>query len=405
MNETSSNLPQPPSASLNATTAPKPAPASEVDSKDTSSPSPKGSGVQAPAPAGTPAASKTHRRIPLWALGVAAALALIAAYIYIPPMYVVKTDDAYVQADTVNIVPKVGAYVTAVHVDDNTRFAAGRLLVELDQRDFQVAVASAQADLQSAQAAKANAQEQLGEQAHVIAAAQAAIAGDRATLDFAGQQLTRYSTLATNGAGSAERWQQAQSDIGEKKATMQHDVAALATAQSHVGVLQSQIQQADAMIARQQAALAQARLNLSYTRIYAGSAGTVANKSVQVGDFVQPGQTLFSAVPNRVYVIANFKETQLTHVRPGQPVTVSVDAFPNLTLHGHVDSLQRGTGSNFALLPPENATGNFVKVVQRIPVKIILDGPPDALRSISPGMSVEPTVTVHQPPGWLKPIL
>jgi membrane fusion protein, multidrug efflux system len=170
-------------------------------------------------------------------------------------------------------------------------------------------------------------------------------------------------------------------------------------------VLQSQAQQADAVIAEEQAALAQARLNLSYTKIYSVADGSVANRTVQVGNFVQPGQTLFSAVPTVAYIIANFEETRLANMRVGQPVRVRVDAFPNQRLYGHIDSFQRGTGSNFALLPPENATGNFVKVVQRIPVKIDLDGPANALRAISPGMSVEPTVTIASPPPWLRPFL
>ena len=131
----------------------------------------------------------------------------------------------------------------------------------------------------------------------------------------------------------------------------------------------------------------------------------MANRTVQVGDFVQPGQTLFSAVPNETYIIANFKETQLAHMRVGQSVSVRVDALSGEELHGHIDSFQRGTGSNFALLPPENATGNFVKVVQRVPVKIVLDGPAEALRMISPGMSVEATVTLTPPPAWLAPFL
>jgi membrane fusion protein (multidrug efflux system) len=344
-------------------------------------------------------------QVPIWVIGLCAAVCLVIAYVYVPRLYFAETDDAYVQADTVTIVPKIGAYVIALHVGDNTRFAAGQLLVELDPRDFQVAVESAEADLHSAEAAKANVESQLGEQDHVIAAAQAMIESDRATLEFAEQQLARYGQLAREGSGSAERAQQAQSDAGQRRAALQHDLAALDAAKAHLTVLQSQLRQAEAAISRQQAGVAQARLNLSYTRIYATVAGRVANRTVQVGNFVQPGQTLFSAVPEEIYVIANFKETQLTQMQAGQPALVRVDAFPDLRLRGHVDSFQRGTGSNFALLPPENATGNFVKVVQRVPVKIILDDPPDMLQSLSPGMSLETTVTVRSPPVWLVPLL
>jgi membrane fusion protein, multidrug efflux system len=133
--------------------------------------------------------------------------------------------------------------------------------------------------------------------------------------------------------------------------------------------------------------------------------GSVANRTVQAGNYVQPGQTLFSAIPTEAYTIANFEETKLENMRLGQPVRVRVDAFPNQRLDGHIDSFQRGTGSNFALLPAENATGNFVKVVQRVPVKIILDDPTGTLHSISPGMSVEPTVTIAPPPSWREPFL
>jgi membrane fusion protein (multidrug efflux system) len=346
-----------------------------------------------------------HRRFPFWVVGVAGVLAVAACVVYIPHLYVEETDDAYVQADTVAVMPKVAGYVTALHVTDNSRFTAHQLLVEIDPRDFQVAIHSAEANLQSAQAAKANVLQQLDEQTHLIAAAQATVESDRAILQFAQQQLARYDTLAKTGAGTEERLQQAVSDIGQNKATLDHDVAALAAAQAQVGVLQSQAVQADATIERENAALAQAQLNLSYTKISAVTDGTVANRTVQVGDFVQPGQTLFSAVPNETYIIANFKETQLVHMRVGQSVNVRVDAFSGEELHGHIDSFQRGTGSSFALLPPENATGNFVKIVQRVPVKIVLDGPAEALHMISPGMSVEATVTLASPPRWLAPFL
>jgi membrane fusion protein (multidrug efflux system) len=199
-----------------------------------------------------------------------------------------------------------------------------------------------------------------------------------------------------------ERLQQAQSDIGQHQAALERDLAALVAAHAHVAVLDTRRLQAKAAVEHQTAALAQARLNLSYTKIYATEDGTVANKTVEVGNFVQLGQVLFSAVPTFRYVTANYKETQLTHVERGQSVIVHVDAYPSPSLRGHVDSIQRGTGSEFALLPPENATGNFVKVVQRVPVKIVFDEPPAALKMASPGMSVETTVRIADPPAWLR---
>jgi membrane fusion protein (multidrug efflux system) len=298
--------------------------------------------------------------------------------------------------------PKIAAYVFALHVTDNSSFAAGQLLVELDPRDYQAAVDIAAANLQSAQAAEAVAGSQLAEQSKVIAAEEANLGGDRGTLIFATQQLARFTHLAKNGAGTIEQAQQAQSDITQREAALQRDTATLAAARGQSEVLRSRAEQARANVVRAQAAFDQAELNLSYTKIYAPSAGTVASRSVQKGDFVEPGQTLFSAVPDQVYVIANFKETQLTHMHAGQPVTIYVDAFPNHTLRGHIDSFQRGTGSNFALLPPENATGNFVKIVQRVPVKILVDdfdGVPAGM--IGPGMSVEATAIIRTLPGWL----
>jgi membrane fusion protein, multidrug efflux system len=366
-------------------------------------------GAQAPAPeAKGPAAPlprKPRPSVPVWTLAVAGVLIAAAAYVYVPGLYVVETDDASLQADTVSVVPKVAAYVSALHVTDNSSFKAGELLVELDPRDFQAAVDIAAANLQSAQAAETVADAQLAEQSQVIASDEANLAGDRGTLDFATQQLDRYTQLAKEGYGTTERAQEAQSDIAQRQAALQHDTAILSAAQAQQAVLRGQVEEAKANVAHAQAALAQAQLNLSYTRIYAPSDGTVASRSVQVGNYVQPGQTLFSAVPREIYVIANFKETQLAHMKVGQPVTIHVDAFPNRALHGRIDSFQRGTGSNFALLPPENATGNFVKIVQRVPVKILIDDADRDPRLFGPGMSVEATVTIRTPPRWLAWLL
>jgi membrane fusion protein, multidrug efflux system len=355
------------------------------------------SDVPPPASAGT---RRRWQRILALAFSVAG-LTAAAFYFYVPELYVISTDDAYVDAHVVSVVPKVAAYISALHVDDNSKVAANALLVELDPRDFEAAVNTAAADLKGAEASAANIDAQLVEQKAVIAQSEAAVAGDRSTLEFAHQQLERYNALAKAGYGTTQRWQQAQSDLGQAQAALQRDLAALDTARAHVGVLESQRSQALAAIDRQQSILAQARLNLSYTKIYAAEAGTVANKKAEVGNYVQPGQVLFSTVPGKLYVTANYKETQLTNARPGQPVTIRIDTFPRLRLRGHVDSIQRGTGALFALLPPENATGNFVKVVQRVPVKIMFDNPGDALQWISPGMSVETTIEVAGPPWWL----
>ncbi|MEH2484612.1 HlyD family secretion protein [Bradyrhizobium sp. AZCC 2230] len=329
-------------------------------------------------------------------------VAVVGLYFYVPGFWQVSTDDAYVNAHVVSIVPKVAAYVSKLHVNDNSKVARDDLLVELDPRDFAVAVDMANADLKSAEANASNIEAQIKEQQAIVTESQSALDGDQAVLDFAQQQLDRYKSLATSGSGTVERLQQAESDVGQRRATWQHDLAALDAARAHQAVLQTQLVQAKATIERQQAALAQTQLNLSYTQIRATQAGSVANKTVEAGNYVQPGQTLFSIVPDMLYITANFKETQLTDVRPNQRATIRVDAFPGLRLDAHVDSLQRGTGSQFALLPPENATGNFVKVVQRVPVKITFDDPGEALRWISPGMSVEAKIYMVEPPRWLR---
>ena len=329
-------------------------------------------------------------------------VAAVGLYFYVPGFWQVSTDDAYVNAHVVSIVPKVAAYVSKLHVNDNSKVANDDLLIELDPKDFAVAVDMANADLKSAQANASNIEAQIKEQQAIITESQSAVDGDQAVLTFAQEQFDRYKSLATTGSGTVERLQQAESDVGQRRATLRHDLAALDAARAHQAVLETQLREAKAAIERQQAALAQARLNLSYTQIRATEGGSVANKTVEAGNYVQPGQTLFSIVPDTVYITANFKETQLTNVRPDQRATIRVDAFPGLRLEGRVDSLQRGTGSQFALLPPENATGNFVKVVQRVPVKITFDDPGEALRWISPGMSVEAKIYTAKPPEWLS---
>jgi membrane fusion protein (multidrug efflux system) len=356
--------------------------------------SPAGAAPAAPPPARPVPSPKRASAWPRWALALAV-IGVIVAIVFVvllAPYFQARTDDAYVEGDVVTVAPKVPGYVVQLDVDDNSRFKAGERLLQIDERDYRNAVAAAEGDLANAQAARAEIAALLAQQTHVIAAARAALPGDRAQLTFARQQVDRYRTLQ-GGYGSVEHLQQTQADSGQRDSTLEKDTAEANVAETEVNVLRTKLKEADAEVARRSAALAQARLNLAYTRISANFDGTVANRIVRAGDYVQPGQALLSEVPLRVYVIANYKETQVGRMRVGQRVSIHVDALPGQTFRGHIDSFQRGTGSRFALLPPENATGNFVKVVQRVPVKILFDAPTEQLRRVAPGMSVETDVS------------
>jgi len=306
--------------------------------------------------------------------------------------YLVSTDDAYVQADNTTISPKVSGYLHEVLVRDNERVRTGQVLARIDERDFRVALDQARAEVAAAQAAIASKQAQLEVQQAVIEAAKATVDLDQATAGFAAQENKRYTDLAATGYGSVQNAQQAQSRIAAAQAAIARDTANLASALKQVDLLKAEIVQAHAALARAEAVQSQAQLNLDYTTIVAPIDGVVGNRSLRVGQYVQAGTQLMSVVPvSGAYVVANFKETQLTDVRDGQAVDIAVDMFPGRTVHGHVDSIAPASGQEFALLPPDNATGNFTKVVQRIPVKIALDRG-NASIELRPGMSVIPTI-------------
>ncbi len=322
--------------------------------------------------------------------------------------FLVSTDDAYVKADNTTIAPKVSGYLTQVLVGDNEQVKAGQVLAQIDDRDFKVALDQAKADVAAAQATIVSKHAQLDVQQAVITAAKATVEVDTATKTFAGQENKRYTDLAATGYGSVQNAQAAQSRNASAEAAIQRDIANLASAEKQVELVKAELAQAVAASARAAAIQRQAELNLGYTTITAPIDGVVGNRTLRTGQFVQAGTQLMSLVPaTGAYIIANFKETQLTDVHQGQKVDVAVDMFPGKIVHGHVDSLAPASGQEFALLPPDNATGNFTKVVQRIPVKIALDsGAPIALR---PGMSVIPTVetrtrahAVAQPSGSSK---
>lgn len=306
----------------------------------------------------------------------------------------VSTDDAYVKADSTTIAPKVSGYLDAVLVGDNERVKAGQVLARIDDRDYRVALDQAKSDVAAADAAIASKQAMLEVQEAVIGAAKATVDVDTATVMFAAQENKRYTELASTGYGSLQNAQQAQSRIGAAQASVQRDTANLASAIKQVDLLKAEIAQAKATRARAAAVQHQAELNLGYTTIVAPIDGVVGNRTLRIGQFVQAGTQLMSVVPvASAYVVANFKETQLTDVRAGQTVEIAVDTFPGRVVRGHVDSVAPASGQEFALLPPDNATGNFTKVVQRIPVKITLErGDGASLIDLRPGMSVVPTI-------------
>jgi membrane fusion protein (multidrug efflux system) len=360
-------------------------------------PVPRAPAAAAP-PVGTPGANR--RRLLFALLGLIVLLA-IALYFLVPGFYEQETDDAYVDAHVVSVIAKLPAYAQALHIDDNSKVAAGQLLVELDPRDYAVQLAQAQANL-------ADAEGKLQDARNQIPIADADIARQRADLDvatanarLADANLGRLQSVSDIRAVSSQRVDEGKAAAASTRASVVSAQVRIQAAQAQATLVRSQARTAEAAVAQARATVAQATLNLSYTKIYATEAGSVASKSVEPGNFVQAGQVLLSVVPEKLYVIANYKETQLTHVRPGQAVSIRIDAFSDLRLRGHVDSIQRGTGSRFALLPPENATGNFVKVVQRVPVKIEFDNPGEALRWITPGMSVETRISIREQPAWL----
>jgi membrane fusion protein (multidrug efflux system) len=345
----------------------------------------------------TPLRAAPVRRLRPW-LYAAAALAAIAAggaygrEYWTVGRFLVSTDDAYVQADNTTVAPRVSGYIARVLVGDNEPVKAGQKLAEIDDRDFRVALDSAKADVAAAEAAVLSKRAALQAQDSVIASATATLDVDRANLAFAGDEDKRYSTLAASGYGTLKNAQQASANIAANRATLARDAAAAEGARRQVDVLKAELAQAVSLLARAEAAERQAELNLSYTTISAPVDGVVGARSLRIGQYVQAGTQLMSVVPAAsAYIVANYKETQLTEVRAGQKVDVEIDTYPGRVFHGHVDSLAPASGQEFALLPPDNATGNFTKVVQRIPVKILLDGEASA-DVLRPGMSVTPTI-------------
>jgi membrane fusion protein, multidrug efflux system len=354
-----------------------------------------------------------HRRLPRRALIFTIGLPLFAVaaaggYLYWDNARRFETtDDAFIAARQFAIAPKVSGYITAVPVTDNEHVAAGGVIARIDDRDYRIALGQAQAQVASAEANIQNIDAQISVQQAQIAANEAQVDQAQAALVFAQQQAARYQELAQRGSGSVQNAQQWASQLRQQQAALESAKAALKLAQRQIEALNAQRDSAVASLAQAKAQRDQAQLNLSYTTVSADQAGRVVQLGAAVGQFAQPGTNLTMFVPDEIWVTANFKEIQLDAMRPGQPVTLEIDAYPDRAVRGHVASIQAGSGPAFSLLPPENATGNYVKIVQRVPVKIVMDNPPADV-AIGPGMSVEPSVRVNPNPslyeqlrGWL----
>ncbi|QGU86767.1 HlyD family secretion protein [Erwinia sorbitola] len=302
-----------------------------------------------------------------------------------------RTNDAVVAADYTLVAPKVSGYIRTVNVADNQQVRAGDLLATIDDRDYRVALETAQANLLVSKAKQSSIQAQLEQQKATIAQTEAAVAASQATLNYAGQNADRYRRLLKSGTATADEQQKSSSTMLSAAAQVKQSQAAVLAARKEVAVLQASLQQAQADSAAMQASVDQAELNLSYTQITAPISGSVGQRAVRQGAWVAAGTRLLAVVPlQQSYVVANFLETQLANVTIGQPVSVAVDALPGVLLRGHIDSIAPATGSTFAAISADNATGNYTKVVQRLPVKIVLEqGQPD-LERLRVGMSVVP---------------
>jgi membrane fusion protein (multidrug efflux system) len=405
-------------------------PAGDADGADRAPSSPP------PAANGNAPVKRRHRRTVLGAI--------VGGIWYLDARHYENTDDAFIDGHIVDVSARISGHVTKVLVDDNQLVKAGDVLVELDPSVLKTQVAAAEGDLAAALAkakeAKTNveliaktaaASKQQGEAGVVvakaaietanaaIAQAEAQVAADEATAHKADLDLTRYENLLKTGDVTAQQVDAAVADADTAKARLEASRKGVAAAKAQLqeanarvtaaegqlaevnvvpertAVSERQSDTATAQIQQLQAALEQAKLNLSYATIKAPMDGRVTRRGVEVGHYVSEGEAMMALVPTELYVTANFKETQLVNMRVGQPVTVRVDAYPDREYRGHVDSMQQGSGSRFSALPPENATGNYVKVVQRVPVKIVFDEALEGEKDFAPGMSVEPRVKVR----------
>lgn len=357
---------------------------------DAASPAPSAPAVSDDAPA-----PGRRRRLQVL-MPVVIVLALIGGGVayWMQTRGVESTDDAMVDANTTQIAPRVAGQVTRLLFADNQHVQAGQPLVQIDPHDFQARLDQARAQAAAASAALLQARAQVSVQRAAVDQADAAVRVNEADLAQARQDYQRYQQLP-RGAVTRQQVDAATATFHAAQARLDASRQSVAGAQAQVQVAEAQVEAAQAQVAQADAALRQAELQLSYCSIVAPVAGIVTHRTVTVGNYVNPGQAMFALVQDGRWITANFKETQLAEMHPGQSVDIEIDAIPGIVFHGKVDSFQAGTGSIFSVLPAENATGNYVKIVQRLPVKIVFDDPQVKDHALAPGMSVVPTVRIR----------
>jgi len=339
--------------------------------------------------------NKPSKPLPKWplALGalVMAALGIVLRLIF-EPRPDVRTDDAYITVHYASIAPRISGQISSVLVDDNDTVKAGQILVTLDPRDYETAIASAKATLARDTAQLEDVSATLARQPAIIGEQEGNVASAQARLSFTEPDARRYQFLAATDAGTIQQRERADSALRESRAQLDSARALLEASRRQTDVIRAQQQAAGAVVAADKAQLEQARLNLSYTKIPAPVDGMIAVRSVEIGNTVSPGTTLMTVVPlAQVYIIANYREVDLRHVRPGQSVTIHLDAY-NIDLDGTVNGIGAASGVSFSPIQPNNATGNFTKIVQRLPVKIDVNPDQRLAQLLRVGLSVETTI-------------
>jgi membrane fusion protein (multidrug efflux system) len=315
----------------------------------------------------------------------------IKEYIYFSKH--VDTDDAQIDGDISPVVARVGGYVDSIYFEENTHVNAGAPLVKIDDHDYKIKVEQAQAAQVGASAGIGVNQSQIFANQASSSGAKAQVASNLARLEKTQKDYARYANLVKDGSVTQQQFDQAKADLDVAKANYRASQDQYKAAVEQVGTIRSQLQVTNTGVSQKKVDIDYAKLQLSYTTVKSPASGIASKKNVQLGQLVQAGQTLFSIVnDNSLYITANYKETQLTNIKNGLKVEVEVDAYPDMKLEGSVYNFSPATGAKFSLLPPDNATGNFVKVVQRIPVKIKITGSKEDLAKLRPGMSVNVSV-------------